>query len=67
MDEIAHQRAIPNPILSISHDSCQNLAPAFSEPVVMQTYSITPNQDALTQIALQVWAIAAASDARPLV
>ena len=33
----------------------------------MQTYSITPNQDALTQIALQVWAIAAASDARPLV
>lgn len=33
----------------------------------MQTYSITPNQDALTQIALQIWAIAVASDARPLV
>ncbi|MEN9944598.1 MAG: hypothetical protein RLY18_556, partial [Pseudomonadota bacterium] len=33
----------------------------------MQTYSITPNQDALTQIALQIWKIATASDARPLV
>ncbi|BEI37119.1 PD-(D/E)XK nuclease family protein [Polynucleobacter sp. HIN7] len=33
----------------------------------MQTYSITPNQDALAQIAKQIWAIAAASDARPLV
>lgn len=67
MDEIAHQRAIPNPILSISHDSCQNLAPALSEPVAMQTHLIIPNHDALTQMAQNIWAIAAASNERPLV
>lgn len=67
MDGITQQTVIPNPILSISHDSCQNLLLPLSEPVVMQTYSITPNQDALAQIAKQIWAIAAASDARPLV
>ena len=33
----------------------------------MQTYSIIPNQDALTQMAKHIWAIAAASHERPLV
>ncbi len=33
----------------------------------MQTYSIIPNQNALTQMAEHIWAIASASDARPLV
>ncbi len=64
---MTHSTGIPNPILSISHDSCQNLALVLSEPVVMQTYSISPNQDALRQIAQQIWAIAVASNARPLV
>ncbi|NDI27467.1 MAG: hypothetical protein EBY73_07335, partial [Burkholderiaceae bacterium] len=62
MDEITHQRAIPNPILSISHDSCQNPAPALSEPVAMQTHLIIPNHDALTQMAQKIWAIALASN-----
>jgi len=65
--ELRSKTVIPNPILSISQDSCQNFALDLCEPVAMQTYSIIPNQDALVQMAKQIWAIAAASDARPLV
>ncbi len=67
MDGITHETVIPNPILSISCNSCQNYAPVLCEPVAMQTYSIIPNQDALAHMAQQIWTIAAASDARPLV
>lgn len=67
MDGMFPKRSKPNPILSISQDSCQNLALAIHELVAMQTYSITPNQEALAQMASHIWDIATTSHARPLV